>query len=1081
MNSKKNKFIVLGSGIIRFHFLTKTGNLKEITDDTNNVRINTYVGSNFESTISNIYLLVKDDNNKYYTNLIGVNSPSKFIFKNDSAIFVGEFKNVKYKIVLKVFDDLYIYSLSFKTIKQNIKIKVFYGQDISISDVGGISANEAYISQYIDHKVFVNDLGFTICSRQNQGRHNYFELGSLTKTVGYSTDGFQFFGNDYKLDYFPKALKNEKLDNEIYQYEFSYPALETDYIELKEDVNIKFYGGFMKNHDEETKEIKFFNKAKELSQDITFEEPIKDELMNPVIGLLFDNVYPYQKMSIEEIKSFYKDKWLFEEKDDTLYSFFLENKAHIVIPEKERIMERPSGDIILSMKEEDGIFDLEKAYASTTYIYGLFNSQIVYGNTSFNKLLSNQRNPLNLQKITGERIFIKIDDEYQLLTMPSIYEMGLNYAKWIYKINDDYLIIQNIVSKNDSKSTLYFQSFKGIEYDVLVTNHLTMKQTEDDEEIIFKVNNKQIRFEFNEGSLTKWKYPEYYFLLESNFDDYELLENNLLLLKYKTASYDITIKGCYKELEKGEKVLEIEKAKYLLYFDDLLNNLKITTTNNYLDSCNILSYWFLHDALIHYISPHGLEQYNGAAWGTRDVCQGPFELFKALGKTKEIKRIIKNVFSHQFIDTYTFPQWFMFDRFINICDTSSHGDVIIWPLRMVGMYLTMTNDFAILDKELPYLDKSIMNYSGSDTLYSHIKNVIKSIVGSFIEGTYLSCYGGGDWDDTLQPAKKEYKNKMVSGWTPLLTYETLNILSTALESFDLEYALYLKDLSENIKKDYKRLVIKDGVPAGFLLFDEGKTKYIIHPTDDFTHLNYRLLPLLRGGMSKVFIAEETLTANKIIEKYLLHPDGVRLMDRPIKYHGGINTYFQRAETASNFGREIGMQYCHAHIRYCEFLQKMGWKEKFNKEFWKINPIIIKDVVPNALARQRNSYFSSSDAFFKTRYQVQEHFEDIRNGKIGVKGGWRVYSSGSGIYMYNLITGLFGIEIIDNKLTLRPNVLDEGLKIEFKVFNKLITFIYHQGKNNILLNGKKVNYKLMDDRRFVIEDDLHNGDVIEIFS
>ena len=29
--------------------------------------------------------------------------------------------------------------------------------------------------------------------------------------------------------------------------------------------------------------------------------------------------------------------------------------------------------------------------------------------------------------------------------------------------------------------------------------------------------------------------------------------------------------------------------------------------------------WFVHDALIHYLAPRGLEQYSGGGWGTRDA------------------------------------------------------------------------------------------------------------------------------------------------------------------------------------------------------------------------------------------------------------------------------------------------------------------------------------------------------------------------------------------------------------------------------------------------------------------------------
>src|SRR5690625_6780694 len=63
----------------------------------------------------------------------------------------------------------------------------------------------------------------------------------------------------------------------------------------------------------------------------------------------------------------------------------------------------------------------------------------------------------------------------------------------------------------------------------------------------------------------------------------------------------------------------------------------------------------LHDALpiymlVHFSVPHGLEQYSGAAWGTRDVCQGPVEYFAAMEKYDHIREIIKVVYSHQFED-----------------------------------------------------------------------------------------------------------------------------------------------------------------------------------------------------------------------------------------------------------------------------------------------------------------------------------------------------------------------------------------------------------------------------------------------
>jgi hypothetical protein len=56
---------------------------------------------------------------------------------------------------------------------------------------------------------------------------------------------------------------------------------------------------------------------------------------------------------------------------------------------------------------------------------------------------------------------------------------------------------------------------------------------------------------------------------------------------------------------------------------------------------------------------------------------------------------------------------------------------------------------------------------------------------------------------------------------------------------------------------------------------------------------------------------------RLIREHLLFPDGVRLIDRPVAYRGGPQTMFRRAESSSFFGREIGLMYVHAHLRYAE--------------------------------------------------------------------------------------------------------------------------------------------------------------------
>ena len=146
---------------------------------------------------------------------------------------------------------------------------------------------------------------------------------------------------------------------------------------------------------------------------------------------------------------------------------------------------------------------------------------------------------------------------------------------------------------------------------------------------------------------------------------------------------------------------------------------------------------------------------------------------------------------------------------------------------------------------------------------------------------------------------------------------------------------------------------------------------------------------------------------RLLNDRLSFPDGVRLMDRPVPYRGGVETVFRRAESAAYFGREIGLMYVHAHLRYAEMLSGLGDGAGLWKALSVVNPIAVTDQVPNAALRQRNAYFSSSDAAFTDRTQAQGEWERVRNGTIPVEGGWRIYSSGPGLFVNMLIRHALG--------------------------------------------------------------------------
>src|SRR5688500_795535 len=166
--------------------------------------------------------------------------------------------------------------------------------------------------------------------------------------------------------------------------------------------------------------------------------------------------------------------------------------------------------------------------------------------------------------------------------------------------------------------------------------------------------------------------------------------------------------------------------------------------------------------------------------------------------------------------------------------------------------------------------------------------------------------------------------------------------------------------------------------------------------------------MTRGILSGIFTRDQAEHHLELIREHLLYPDGARLMDRPTEYRGGVERTFRRSESASFFGREIGLQYVHAHLRYAEALAVMGRADELWRALLVVNPIAVTDVVGNARPRQRNCYFSSSDAAFADRYEASRDYDKLRQGQVPVDAGWRIYSSGPGIYTNLVIRHLFGL-------------------------------------------------------------------------
>jgi 1,2-beta-oligoglucan phosphorylase len=1078
--------VQLTSGDLQFEFLN-SGDLFAITHREN--MINQLVTNPIDGSLNNVYLRIHEPSGINVIPLIGVKSISSVQFAESQVRWTGTYEKISYEVTFTLTErGVWFWDVMLDGVEA--EVDVIYGQDLGLADKGAVRSNEAYMSQYIDHKVFEDkEKGYVLCSRQNQPQSSgfpYIQQGSLGKTIGYSTDGFQFFGLTYKDTNDPEALRKDSLANEVYQYEFAYTALQSEKARLNGPQHFIFYGVFKENHETAISSLEFQEVIKAAWEEASlskseFVDTVEQVRLMPAIGQPLSSL----SMTEEEVSMYFNSRHNEERDGDSLLSFFTDTHEHVVLKEKELMTERPHGHILMSGENHQLKDD---TITTTSFMYGLFNSQLVVGNTSFNKMITNQRNHLNVMKTSGQRIYVEMDGMYHLLTMPSMFEMGFNYARWYYKTTGDTLIVTNYTVVDSPEVQLQVVSKNNKKYRYLITNQVSMNNHE--YEVGFNVEQTEdiLSITADRQSENSEMFPQLTYRMKVDGASFEMgneekiahnVEKNsaslIVIDVSETSEWNMTIQG----LIDGEEQPFIERnvieeiEKYRAYYHQVMNGFRLSLGEKApaeLEKVNALAWWYTHNMLVHYSVPHGLEQYGGAAWGTRDVCQGPTEYFMATQNYQSVKEIIKTVYSHQYEDNGNWPQWFMFDRYYKIQQDDSHGDIIVWPLKVVSDYIAATNDYEILREKIPYTERSGFGFTDEkETLLHHIQKEISYIKENFLHDTFLSSYGDGDWDDTLQPADTQLKKYMASSWTVALTYQVLVKLSTVLKDVYDEEAKEFNALAQGIQKDFNTYILKDDVIPGFVYMEEpGNPEFMVHPTDTKTGIHYRLLPMNRSIISELFTPEQADSHYQLVKEHLYCPDGVRLMNRPAKYDGGVSTYFKRAEQASNFGREIGLQYVHAHIRYVEAMAKLGKTDDVWQGLQIINPISLKDVVPNAERRQSNAYFSSSDGKFNTRYEAEEHFNELRDGSVPVKGGWRIYSSGPGIYMNQLISNCLGIRQESEDLVIDPVLPGnlDGLKLEFTFMNRSVTFIYHLGNQDskrIVINGKESAYEQLNNR------------------
>lgn len=1077
--------------------LNANGSIRRM--DYGDILINLYLGTEIEGGPANLYLRRHSPTMEAMP-LLGPHSPAVFQGAGRQATATGKGGGVAFHLSLVLAESApawFWHVVLENTGSAAQIIDLIYAQDLALAHYGTVRVNEYYTSHYVDHTALSHpERGFVMASRQNLsmgGRNPWTVIGALDRGASYATDALQIHGLETRAGKQALGL-TRGLPGGRLQHEHSMAAIQDSLVRLEPGATIErgFFGWFEPDHPAATSEndLALVDRAMALPEALPPQErgPCADT--RPAASL-FSTARLLDALNLTEAEItdlFGKGIREEERTDGQLLSFFVGRHGHVVLKAKELKVLRPHTHILRT--GQDLVPD-EASLTSTTWMAGVFHSMVTQGHVNINRFLSTCHSYLGLLRGNGQRLFVQLAGNWCLLDVPSAFEMALRGCRWIYKHAHGLIAVRSEALTDRHELTLTMEVLSGPPVRLLLSNHVAINGDDGSEAIpvtyirdgegvfVRPVPDSDVGRRFPAGGFHLG--PLAGTVIEQVGGDELLFTDGVSRSQpYITM---ITAPGLSAGFRiRGRLIPESPHIPKINGHGDLADEGRLLESRTdrlgfhppatgplagHVARLGDILPWFIHNSLVHYLAPRGIEQYTGGGWGTRDICQGPVELLLAMGHSEPIRDLLIRVFKAQNPDG-DWPQWFMFfDRERNIRPNDSHGDIVFWPILALARYLNASEDRGLLDEWVPFFHPEGEEQAEQAPMWQHLERAFTVIDAKMISGTRLVAFGNGDWNDSLQPVQPAMRERLCSSWTVTLHYQTLTTLIRALHLLGLgDRAADLETLASEIRNDFRRVLMKDDVLTGYAYFlENGRMDYLLHPRDRATGVSYSLLPMIHAIISDLLTPEEAGKHLKLIRIHLMGPDGARLFDLPIQYRGGPQNYFQRAESAAFFGREIGLMYTHAHLRYAEALAHFGDVQNFFLALCQANPIGIRTLVKGATLRQANCYYSSSDAAFSDRYQALAEYNRLKKGEVELDGGWRVYSSGPGIATRLILECFLGICLQRSSLVIDPAVprsLD-GLRVEMELAGHMMEVVYRIkaagcGPTALNLNGKDLAFR-----------------------
>ncbi len=425
--------------------INRNGALRKI--ESNGVVIGLFLGNEVEGGPANVYLRRLGDT-PAATPLLGPSSPT--VFQSDAErnqlVGRGAWHGVSYRITLTLAKDspTWFWHVELENSgASSVQLDLTYAQDLALASYGAVRLNEFYVSQYLDHTPLNHPTrGLMTATRQNQavdGRYPWCLIGSLRKGVSFATDALQFHGLKTRDAQTPVGLTSD-LPGQRLQHEHSLAVVRDEGIRLEAGgrASAGFFGSFVPDHPEATTptDVAHAEAALALGEARVSRADQKAGAAAAASSSasLFSPapVLRAQDLDANSIGKLFSNTRRHEEKDDRgqLLSFFYGDDRHVVLRAKELRVMRPHGHLLRTGQHTTPD---ESALTSTAWMNGVFHSMVTQGHVSINRFLSTVHTYLGLFRSHGQRVFVEIGGNWQLLDVPSAFEISPERCRWIYR------------------------------------------------------------------------------------------------------------------------------------------------------------------------------------------------------------------------------------------------------------------------------------------------------------------------------------------------------------------------------------------------------------------------------------------------------------------------------------------------------------------------------------------------------------------------------------------------------------------------------------------------------------------------